>query len=133
MLYALLCAFLFCFAFLAISHVIMPASSEVGSNQGMETRGAAFELSHGPSRSMIKRALLYRDFLCSTWTIGERYFFPRDTDSNVTHVHEAIKLEGPRAYVINRHSEQVDFVGCGRKCPIEVDRFYDKELTQDDR
>ena len=37
------------------------------------------------------------------------YIFPRDTDSNVTLVHEALKLEGPRAYyVINYHSEQVD-------------------------
>ena len=66
----LLCVFLYCFAFFAVSHVIMPGSSEDGSNQDMETRGAAFELSHGSSRSMIKRVLLYRGFLC-TWTIGE--------------------------------------------------------------
>ena len=50
-------------------------------------------------------------------------FFPLDTGSNVTLVHEAIKLEGPRACVVNCHSEQVDFVGCGRKCLIEFDRF----------
>ena len=67
---ALLCVFLFCFAFLAISHAIMPGSSKDESNQDMETRGAAFELSHGSSRSMIRRVLLYRDFFC-TWTIGE--------------------------------------------------------------
>ena len=35
---------LFCFAFLATSHVIMPGSSGDGNNQDMETRGAAFEL-----------------------------------------------------------------------------------------
>ena len=46
---------------------------------------------------------------------------------------QIIKLEGPRAYVMSYPSEQIDFVGCGRKCLIEVDRFYDKELTQDDR
>ena len=45
-------------------------SSEDESDGDTETRGAAFELSRGSSRSMIKRVLLYRDFLC-TWTIGE--------------------------------------------------------------
>ena len=57
---------------------------------------------------MIKRVLLYRDFLC-TWTIGEWYIFPPDTDSIVTLVHEAIKLESPRAYATNYNSEEVDF------------------------
>ena len=64
------CFGLFCFAFLTISHVIMPGSSEDGSDRDVETRGAAFELPDGSSRSMIKRVLLYRDLLC-TWTIGE--------------------------------------------------------------
>ena len=60
---------LFCFSFLAISHVIMPVSSEDGSNQDMETRGAAVELAMDHLGPRLKRALLYRDFLC-TWTIG---------------------------------------------------------------
>ena len=70
-LYALLCVFLFCFAFLTISpcyHAQVALEMEAISTY-METRGAAFELSHKSSRSMIKRVLLYRDFLC-TWTIG---------------------------------------------------------------
>ena len=42
---------LFCFAFLAISHVIMPGSSEDERDRDIQTRGAAFELTmdhHGP-------------------------------------------------------------------------------------
>ena len=35
---------LFCFAFLAISHVIMPGSSEDDRDRDMQTRVAAFEL-----------------------------------------------------------------------------------------
>ena len=105
--------FLFFFAFLAISLVIMPGSSEDGSNQGMETRGAAFELAMNHLGPRLKRILLYRDFLVRR-TYRRVIFFPRNTDSNVTLVYEAIKLEGPRAYVIYCHSQQVDFVGCGR-------------------
>ena len=69
-LYALLCVFLYCFSFLAISHVIMLASSEDGSNQDMETRGAAFELATDHLGPRLKSLLLYRDFLCM-WTIEE--------------------------------------------------------------
>ena len=43
-LYALLCVFLFCFAFFAISHDIMPGSSKDERDRDMQTRGAAFEL-----------------------------------------------------------------------------------------
>ena len=89
-------------------------SSEDGSKQDMETREAAFELSHRSFRPMIKRVLLYRDFFLYVGPIGECVFFSRNTDSNVTLVYEGINLEGPRAYVINCHFEQVDFVGCGR-------------------
>ena len=35
---------LFCFAFLAISHDIMPGSSEDERDRDMQTKGAAFEL-----------------------------------------------------------------------------------------
>ena len=35
---------LFCFAFLAISHVIRPGSSEDERDRDMQTKGAAFEL-----------------------------------------------------------------------------------------
>ena len=35
---------LFCHAFLAISHVIMPGSSEDEIDRDMQTRGASFEL-----------------------------------------------------------------------------------------
>ena len=59
-------------------------------------------------------------------------FFPCNTDSNVTLVYEAIKLEGPRAYVINCHSEQVDFVGCG-KCLIGVNRLINSLQRVDSR
>ena len=39
------CVFvLFCYAFRAISHVIMPGSSEDERDRDMQTRGAAFEL-----------------------------------------------------------------------------------------
>ena len=58
---------LFCFAFRAISHVIMPGSSEDGSNQEMEIRGAAFELVMDHLGPRLKRVLLYRDFLVR-WT-----------------------------------------------------------------
>ena len=66
----LCCVFLFCFAFLAVSHVIMLGPIEDGSNQDVETRGAAFELAMDHLGPRLKRVLLYRDFLC-TWTIGE--------------------------------------------------------------
>ena len=36
--------FLFCFAFFANSHDIMPGSSEDKRDRDMQTRGAAFEL-----------------------------------------------------------------------------------------
>ena len=79
----------------------------------METRGAAFELSHGSSRSMIKRVLLlYRYFLC-TWTIEELHFFRVILILMLLLFARyllAIKLESPRAFVINFHSEKVDFV-----------------------
>ena len=59
-----------------------------------------------------KRVLLYRDFLFYLDLYCRRVtFFLRN--SVVTLVYEVIKLEGPRAYVINRHPEQVDFVECG--------------------
>ena len=83
-------------------------SSEDGSDRDMETRGAASELSHGSSRSMtvVSRFSLYVDH-------RRVIYFTHNTGFNITLVYEAIKLEGPRAYVINCHSEQVDFVGCG--------------------
>ena len=43
-MYALLCVFLFCFAFFAISHDIMPGSSEDERDRDIQTKGAAFEL-----------------------------------------------------------------------------------------
>ena len=55
---------------------------------------------------MIKKGL-YRDFLA----IGNE-LFPRNTV--VALVYQVIiNLESPRTYVINCHSEQVDFVECG--------------------
>ena len=50
----------FAVAVLAISHVIMPRSSEDGSNREMETRGAAFELSHQQPIMPIEDRLFYR-------------------------------------------------------------------------
>ena len=49
---------LFCFAFLAIFHVIMPGSSEDGSNKNMETKGAAFELAMDYLGPRLKRVLM---------------------------------------------------------------------------
>ena len=58
-------------------HVIMSGSSEDGSNRDMETRGAVFEVSHGSSRSMIKKVLLYLVLRFSLYVDHRRViFFP---------------------------------------------------------